>query len=33
MNKSATLSSSWLVAHLKERGGRLFILERFSVVG
>jgi len=33
MYQSATLSSTWLVTHLKERGSRLFVLERFSVVG
>lgn len=33
MARTARLGSDWLVNHLKEHGGRLFILERFSVVG
>ena len=33
MAARARLSSEWLKAHLKARGSRLFVLERFSVVG
>ena len=33
MARTARLGSQWVKAYFKERGGRLFILERFSVVG
>lgn len=33
MPKSFRLSSEWVKAHVRAHGGRLFIVERMSVIG